>query len=161
MHLKIHFNLNKDLLIYHSDTLDIVEAYWEWLRILNQKSSLIVFDDWNEIFVKDRLAFTSFIEDILERLPKIKIIICSIHSATIYKSVNNRVLKVKELSNKHTLELLKLSSESLNTFYSETNELIENYSSEKVSIPYKKYRKYLRYLITHCLTIYPAILCQL
>ena len=115
-----------------NDLLDVDDFYWEYLIMWNQLTMLLIFDDWNEIIAKDQSSFTKFMEDILEKLPKIKVIISSIHSIPTYSDVNNRVVKVKELSNKQTLELLKLNSESISTHNSDIRELIGNQTNTEV-----------------------------
>ena len=117
-----------------SELLDVDDFYWEYIIMCGQLTILIVFDDCNGIVEKDQSSFVKFIEDILEKLPKIKVIISSIHSIPLFNDVSNKVLVVKELSNKQALDLLKLNSESLSTFHSDIRELVENQINTEVRL---------------------------
>lgn len=109
---------------------DVDKIYWELLSMFKDLQWLIIFDNWNEPNM-----FKDFFQDFLEKLPNIKIIITCVHSILRFDDVGGYIYKVKELSKKQTLELLKLKSESHIDHNRELKELMDiensNHSSKK------------------------------
>ena len=70
--------------------------------------------------------FKDFIQDFLEKLPGIEMIVTCVNSIPCFNDVNNCIYKVKELSRKHTLELLKVRSESYTDHTNKLRELIDS-----------------------------------
>lgn len=85
------------------------DLYWEIIKLLKDLTLLIVFDNCRDIIAKDQTAFREFIQDMLEKLPRAKILITCKNSVPLVSDVKSRILKIKKLSNKQTLEMMKLN----------------------------------------------------
>jgi chloramphenicol 3-O-phosphotransferase len=131
--LQVFINLSKDNEKKKIEQLESTEIYWEILRSLNNLELLLILDNWRILIEKDGIAFFDFIHDFLEKLSRIKIIITWVRSPPVMNDVKERVFKVKRLSDKQALELLKVNAEWVATHNKEISELLKaspNYESE-------------------------------
>ena len=124
--LKIFINLENPFAKENQEEpLDTDETYWKILKILKELEILLILDNSNEIIAHDQSSFRQFLQDILEKLPYLKIIVTWLNSVPVFNDVNNKVFKVTELTNEYSLELMRRSSDSISHLNNELKELIE------------------------------------
>jgi len=123
LHLSIHIFINTKG--FEDKNLETTDIYWEILRFLKDLHILLIFDNCRDIVEKDQNSFQEFIQDILEKLPKLRILMTCSQSVSLFNDVKTRVFKVKGLTDRQTLELLKLNAESFKTHNEELDELLQ------------------------------------
>ena len=73
------------------EILEPDEIYWKILKMLKELEILLILDNSNEIIAHDQSSFRQFLQDILEKLPYLKIIITWTNSVPVFNDVNNKV----------------------------------------------------------------------